>query len=413
MSFIKQFIFALSLLLLVPTAPGFAEEAQTRIVIVGARTSQGQGVHEFFSGVRALETMLMESAVFEEGSEPDIEAFPFGWTEETSLDGATTLVMYFDGRQENPLQDAAVRSAVGRFVSDGGSLVAVHHATFTDDDALRPSLKSWFGGTLPPDGELSKAFFSVSTAENDHPAGRGVGEIAYVDEAYSPLDFDHESGHVRPVVTGQIMPLSGAGNAAASEPRQGVAAWAFERVDGGRSFAFTGGNELSAFDVLGVRTLLLNAIAWASRIEIPETGVSTQADPVLAAKLLNPRYGEKPFSVSRVMTAEEYSVMHLDWGRIDWHVTGPMGNTDVLTTGIATVDVGKSNPRHYHPNCDEVLHVVEGHILHTMNDVTVEMKAGDTVSIPKGVYHNATNIGDTKAVLAISFDSAWREVIGE
>ena len=29
-----------------------------------------------------------------------------------------------------------------------------------------------------------------------------------------------------------------------------------------------------------------------------------------------------------------------------------------------------------------------GHILHTMDDVTVEMKAGDTVSIPKGVYHN-------------------------
>ena len=413
MSFIKHFRIALSLVLLVPFAPGFAEDDQTRIVILGARTSQGHGVHEFFSGVRALETMITESGAFEKGTELHVEAFPFGWTEETSLDGATTLVMYFDGRRENPLQDAAVRSAVSRFVSDGGSLVSVHHAAFTNDEALRPSLRSWFGGTLPADGGLAHAFFSVSATENDHPASRGVGKIAYVDEAYPPLDFDNESGRVRPVVTGKIVPLSGAANAEAPEPRQGVAAWAYERADGGRSFAFTGGNELSAFDVPGVRTLLLNGIAWASRVEIPETGVATRADPALAAKLLNPRHGKDPFTVSAVMTAEEYSVMQLDWGRIDWHVTGPMGNTDVLTTGIAIVDVGKSNPRHYHPNCDEVLHVVEGHILHTMDDVTVEMKAGDTVSIPKGVYHNATNIGDTKAVLAISFDSAWREVIGE
>jgi quercetin dioxygenase-like cupin family protein len=48
-----------------------------------------------------------------------------------------------------------------------------------------------------------------------------------------------------------------------------------------------------------------------------------------------------------------------------------------------------------------------------MDDVTVEMSAGDTVSIPKGVRHNATNIGDEDAKLSISISTAWREVVGE
>ncbi len=48
-----------------------------------------------------------------------------------------------------------------------------------------------------------------------------------------------------------------------------------------------------------------------------------------------------------------------------------------------------------------------------MGTQKVEMTAGDTVSIPTGVRHNARNIGTEDAVLAISFSSAHREVIGE
>ena len=84
-----------------------------------------------------------------------------------------------------------------------------------------------------------------------------------------------------------------------------------------------------------------------------------------------------------------------------------------MTVGEAVIKPGQQNPRHYHPNCDEVLHVVRGRILHTMGSRQAEMSTGDTVSIPTGVHHNARNIGTEDAVLAISFSSAHREVIGE
>jgi mannose-6-phosphate isomerase-like protein (cupin superfamily) len=81
--------------------------------------------------------------------------------------------------------------------------------------------------------------------------------------------------------------------------------------------------------------------------------------------------------------------------------------------GEAVIKPGQENPRHFHLNCDEVLHVLKGHILHTMGDKSVEMNEGDTVSIPAGVHHNAKNIGTENAVLAISFSSADRQAVGE
>jgi quercetin dioxygenase-like cupin family protein len=84
-----------------------------------------------------------------------------------------------------------------------------------------------------------------------------------------------------------------------------------------------------------------------------------------------------------------------------------------MTVGQATISPGKFNPPHWHPNCDEILHVVSGHIMHRVGDKEYEMHAGDTVVIPQGTIHNARNIGNKDAVLMVSFNSADRVAIGE
>ncbi|MGO4843655.1 cupin domain-containing protein, partial [Rhizobiaceae sp. 2RAB30] len=48
---------------------------------------------------------------------------------------------------------------------------------------------------------------------------------------------------------------------------------------------------------------------------------------------------------------------------------------------------------------------------HTWEDKQVEMKEGDTITIPAGVVHNARNIGTGVAELAICFSSAYRETV--
>ena len=90
-----------------------------------------------------------------------------------------------------------------------------------------------------------------------------------------------------------------------------------------------------------------------------------------------------------------------------------MNNSETMTVGRCYIDVGQANPRHYHPDCDEVLHVLEGSIEHSADDETVRMGPGDTISIPQGVVHNATNVGDSQAVFVIAFSSADRTAVGE
>ncbi len=112
--------------------------------------------------------------------------------------------------------------------------------------------------------------------------------------------------------------------------------------------------------------------------------------------------------------AEAATFVELSWGSLTWYANRDLGNSTDMTVGRCILNPGEANPRHYHPNCSEVLVVVQGHIQHTLDgDKTVEMKAGDTISIPPNIWHRAENIGDEEAVLFIAFSSADRQTIGE
>jgi quercetin dioxygenase-like cupin family protein len=113
------------------------------------------------------------------------------------------------------------------------------------------------------------------------------------------------------------------------------------------------------------------------------------------------------------MKQSDALVEEQDWGRLQWMAAGRLGNSTTMTIGICFIKPGQANPVHHHPNCDEVLHVLHGTISHRVNDEVFDMTAGDTVSIPTGSVHNATNTGDDEAVLMISFSSADRQTIGE
>src|ERR1700761_7419358 len=90
--------------------------------------------------------------------------------------------------------------------------------------------------------------------------------------------------------------------------------------------------------------------------------------------------------VSRAGAAE---ALDFPWGRITWTVSRSLGNSAAMTFGRVLMRAGMSNPRHRHPNCDEILHLLSGRIDHTLGAETFVMEAGDTISIPAGVWHQA------------------------
>jgi quercetin dioxygenase-like cupin family protein len=114
---------------------------------------------------------------------------------------------------------------------------------------------------------------------------------------------------------------------------------------------------------------------------------------------------------SRIARAKDNVTEEYPWGRLDWFVSGALGNSDTLTVGRCLIEPGQANHAHYHPNCDEVLHVLRGTIRHRLDDEYFEMSEGDTISIPTGRIHNATNIGTEQALLLITFSTPERQVV--
>jgi type 1 glutamine amidotransferase len=57
-------------------------------------------------------------------------------------------------------------------------------------------------------------------------------------------------------------------------------AWAYERPDGGRGFGCTGGHTHWVYAQNDFRKLLLNAICWTAKVDVPVDGVSTPTPSV-------------------------------------------------------------------------------------------------------------------------------------
>lgn len=111
---------------------------------------------------------------------------------------------------------------------------------------------------------------------------------------------------------------------------------------------------------------------------------------------------------------ESIEIIYEDWGTLQWLVSGKAGTSESQTVGRVTFKPGKSNPLHYHPNCDEVLCLISGQLEHVLDGTqTVKMAAGDAIAIPQGMKHNAKNIGNCETVAIISFNNSDRQTIGE
>ncbi len=377
-----------------------APAAASRVVLIGGKKSHGPGIHDFPNGIPYLAALLRAAPAF---AGADVLTYTTGFPDDPSvLHGASTVVLYLDGVMEipEPLLVPAHLAALREAMAAGTGLVALHQASTLPAGDKTVPLVDWLGAKR--DGMFDRVTDTVTLrpVNPTHPIAAGVAAITYRDEFYPTLIFSPDTDRLTPILSANMAPDSGEaiGPGAPAAPRADhVVAWAYERAPRGRSFGFTGLHYLNALTLRPIRQLLVNAIAWTAGLEVPAGGIPI-VDPVVPA--------------STVVRHSEDKVVASPWGELRWYTSAEMGNSRTMTTGVARLKPGQSNPRHFHPNCEEILHVISGRIRHTMNEVTVEMGAGDTVAIPQGVIHNATNDGTEDAVLAISFSTAFREAVG-
>ena len=81
--------------------------------------------------------------------------------------------------------------------------------------------------------------------------------------------------------------VRGTPDAKAHPGREEVLAWAFERADGGRSFGFTGAHFHRNWGDENFRRLVVNAILWTAKVEVPPNGAKVDLDPADLTKNLD------------------------------------------------------------------------------------------------------------------------------
>ena len=116
--------------------------------------------------------------------------------------------------------------------------------------------------------------------------------------------------------------------------------------------------------------------------------------------------------LSRFVThGEQLPEEEFAWGTLKWLCNEMLSPGALQTIGICHIAPGQRNPRHYHPNCEEVLHMLTGTGQHSFDGDLIELSTGMTIRIPAGVTHNMSNTSSEPIVCLIVFSSGERETV--
>ena len=255
----------------VPLEVDTTDPALTKIVLIAGRKSHGPGDHEFFAGCAILMDMLKQT--------PGV--FPVmardGWPKnEAILKGAKSIVLYMDGRGGHPVNGKL--DVLKPLMAQGVGWVNIHYAVdYTKETGA--TVIDWMGGFYDAEISINPHWTATYQSLPDHPVTRGVKPFEINDEWYynmrwrpDPAGLTHILKATPPDNTRKTA------DSAAHPGRSEITAWAYDRPDGGRGFGFTGGHRHKNWGNDDFRRLVVNAILWSAKIDVPKDGAPVKFD---------------------------------------------------------------------------------------------------------------------------------------
>jgi type 1 glutamine amidotransferase len=255
----------------------------TKIVFIAGKVSHPSGQHEFNAG-----SVILARALNEQSSLPlEVEVVHNGWPEDDAIfEGAKAVIIYSDGNASQPVNGHEEK--MEEMLAGGVGLMCMHYGVEVPPGELGERFKRWIGGHYEGGFSANPHWTAEVELRKDHPISRGVPGFSANDEWYYKIRFaDPKSAEY--ILTG--VPTREKINRYihwTPDGEQGLGKrqtmmWAVERADGGRGVGFTGGHWHRNWAIDDFRRVVLNAIAWTAKVEIPDTGVSSE--PVTEAQL--------------------------------------------------------------------------------------------------------------------------------
>jgi type 1 glutamine amidotransferase len=258
----------------VPLEKQLTDKDLKKIVLVAGRQSHGMGEHEFFAGCAILMKLLQQT----KGVYPVMARD--GWPKNPkTFEGAKAVVFYMDGGGGHPIIQKEHKEVVAKLMDKGVGFVNLHYAVEYPKSQSDHVLK-WLGGYYETDYSTNPHWKAEIKKLPKHPITRGIKPFSIQDEWYFNIRFKPELKDVTPILKA-TPPDDKRGTAAAREHkgREEILAWTFDRADGGRSFGFTGAHFHKNWGDENFRRLVVNAILWSAKVDVPKDGAPVQLDP--------------------------------------------------------------------------------------------------------------------------------------
>ncbi|HEY6169698.1 MAG TPA: ThuA domain-containing protein [Verrucomicrobiae bacterium] len=256
-----------------------AAERAKKIVLIGGPGGQPPGEKEYNAGVLLLQKSL--------GQIPGVLIYASldAWPSDPKVfDGAATVLFYFDGGASHALLRGDRMKTFGKLMSRGVGFVCLRPALDVPKEAAGEEFKQWLGGYFEDGYSVAPVWNAEMKALPLHPVCNGVQSFAVRDEWGFNIRFRDRMSGVTPILYAR--PSDEARQAKPAYPhvveqsgRAEIIAWVADRMDGGRSFGFTGGHFHKNWADENFRKLVLNAIVWTARMDVPRDGWRVKITP--------------------------------------------------------------------------------------------------------------------------------------
>ncbi len=276
------------------TALCASQAADKRILLLAGKQSHGPGDHEFRAGCLLLQKCLRGVPGIQ------VEVYTNGWpASDTVFDGADAVVIYADGGAGNPaIQGERVR-LMDSLAEKGVGIGCMHYAVEVPKGDAGAAMQRWIGGYYEHQYSVNPMWVPNYRAFPESPVTRGVSSFALLDEWYFNMRWAQDARGITHILTDTpsdkvrkgpyVYPPGPYDHIVAASGRSETMMWTFERPNGGRSFGFTGGHKHVNWSNPNCRKVVLNAMLWIAKAQVPPGGVESDVRPEELADNLDPK----------------------------------------------------------------------------------------------------------------------------
>jgi hypothetical protein len=256
------------------------DEKPRKLVLIGGSPSHGSGDHEFNAGVKLLAKCLANVKQLK------VEDVTNGYPKDDSiLDDAAGILCYADGGTGHPFLKEKRAEKIGGLMKKGVGLMCAHFAVEVPKDVGANELREWIGGCYEHEFSCNPMWSPEYNEFPKHPLTSGVKPFSIRDEWYFNMRFRPKMEGVTPILTAvpsekvrngpYVYPKGPYKHIQAAKGNPEHMMWVVDRGDGGRGAGFTGGHTHANWKDDNFRKVVLNALLWICKVDVPKDGVES------------------------------------------------------------------------------------------------------------------------------------------